>query len=85
LAGPDENIKSAVWLTPTVAVGVVVVPGPATLALLVYATGGHWNDRGVREEVSRAFLCIFVFWMVAFCIAATGFLLVHRHRSDVGD
>ena len=58
-----RTLAVALAVTPTVIVaGYVVVPLPATLAILSYAVRGHWAERSIKEAVHRA---VFFFVLVS--------------------
>jgi hypothetical protein len=68
-------------LAPTgIVAGYVGFPAPASAALIGYALDGHWEDRGVQQNVRVAFTCFFVFWGVSFLIAAFRFLWLYDRR-----
>lgn len=78
-----RSLAVALAFAPTaISAGYVGFPFPASAALIAYAMDSHWGERAVKESVSVALHCFFVFWLLAFLIAIFRFAWVYDHRSS---
>jgi len=80
-----RSLAVAFALAPTaISAGYVGFPAPASLVMLsYYAMDRHSAkpDRGLMQNISLAFHCFFVVWIILFLIMMFRFLWVYDHRS----